>query len=246
MQTDKIKTAEPFDDLFPIDATTLDAIADDMRRNGYDALQPIILWQGKGCVIDGHTRLEAARLLKISDVPVVQKAFADEDAAVAYAIHCQRDRRNLTDADIQRWVRELRVRREVGRPKEEIGSPEPINSEKERIAKIIGTSSVKVQKAMTIEDHAPAEVKAAVASGEKSINAAYEETQERRKEERKPAPRIPTQQTPDPQDLPEPIRSSVNTIRDQIYLASRNKWKSVKKHDLCFALETLITIAQKG
>ena len=55
---------------------------------------------------NGHTRLQAAIAAGIDDVPVVLRAFFDEDTAVEYAIHCQRDRRNLSDADMYRWIAE--------------------------------------------------------------------------------------------------------------------------------------------
>jgi hypothetical protein len=53
---------------------------------------------------------------------------AREDAAVAYAIHCQRDRRNITDADILRWTAELDKRMtkaEAGAMKGKLGPGEP-------------------------------------------------------------------------------------------------------------------------
>ena len=36
MNPKKIKTGEPFESLFPVDAHTLDAIAKDMELHGYD------------------------------------------------------------------------------------------------------------------------------------------------------------------------------------------------------------------
>jgi hypothetical protein len=53
-------------------------------------------------------------------------------------------------------------------------------------------SARKVEQARTVIDHAPAEVKAAVESGDLSINAAYKATQEARRESepQKPAPPV--------------------------------------------------------
>ena len=82
MNPKKIKTGEPFESLFPVDAHTLDAIAKDMELHGYDDAHPIVLWDEKGIVIDGHTRLQAAIAAGIDDVLVIRNSFEDEDAAV--------------------------------------------------------------------------------------------------------------------------------------------------------------------
>ena len=110
---------------------------------------------------NGHTRLHAAIAAGIDDVPVVLRAFFDEDTAVEYAIHCQRDRRNLSDADILRWIAEVDKRRSkqeraamAGRPKagENLASSEAKFNRQERksaqqTADIVGTSRAKVEQA---------------------------------------------------------------------------------------------------
>ena len=122
MNPNRIKTGEPFESLFPVDAHTLDAIAKDMELHGYDDAHPIVLWDEKGVVVDGHTRLQAAIAAGIDDVPVVFRAFWDEDTAVEYAIHCQRDRRNLSDADILRWIAEV-DKRKTAQERAAMGTP---------------------------------------------------------------------------------------------------------------------------
>lgn len=195
MNPKKIKTGEPFESLFPVDAHTLDAIAKDMELHGYDDAHPIVLWDEKGVVVDGHTRLQAAIAAGIDDVPVVLSAFFDEDTAVEYAIHCQRDRRNLSDADMLRWIAEVDKRKTAqeraamaGRPKagENLASSEAKFNRQERksaqqTADIVGTSRAKVEKARTVLDKATDEVKQAVEKGEMSINQAYNETVKRSK-----------------------------------------------------------------
>ena len=179
MKTDKLDTREPFTTLFPINRVTLEAIAKDMKGRGFDPAAPIVTWDG--IVIDGHTRLEAARMNGITDVPTVDKEFADEDEAIAYAIHAQRARRNLTDSDIVRLVGELDKRRERGgdRKSEAAKSKAPhgaIDKSATETAEIIGTSTRKVEKARAVLDKAAPEVKAAVVSGDMTINKAYQET----------------------------------------------------------------------
>ena len=102
-----IKAADPFKTLFPIRPSILQAIAEDIKKNGFDGSQPIHVWKEKGVVLDGHTRLQAAREAGLFQLPVFEHSFKDESEAVAYAIHMQRDRRNLTDAELYACVVEL-------------------------------------------------------------------------------------------------------------------------------------------
>jgi len=191
MNPNKIKTGEPFESLFPVDAHTLDAIAKDMELHGYDDAHPIVLWDEKGIVIDGHTRLQAAIAAGIDDVLVIRNSFEDEDAAVEYAIHCQRDRRNLSDADMLRWIAEVDKRKTAqeraheggkagGRGRGDSLAPDGVKlSEKKSAAAtaaVVGTSARKVERARTVLDKATDEVKQAVEKGEMSINQAYNET----------------------------------------------------------------------
>lgn len=176
MNPEKIRTREPFESLFPIDAKTQAAIYDDMKLNGFDPAHPLITW--KGIVVDGHTRLQIAQELAIADVPVVEKSFEDEDAALEYAINCQAHRRNLSDSAFLKLVEEIRQRRPAHRPHQLTVSRDTVNPERERerIARITGASQSKVARAIRVLDHAPDDVKEAVLSGKMSVNAAHQET----------------------------------------------------------------------
>ena len=108
MNIDELKEAEPYKSLFRIDRSVLESIKADMRQNGFDRSQPITVWlklEGdEHIVIDGHTRLEAARELGIEIIPVARRLFDNEEAAIRFAIDSQNNRRNLTDADILHLV----------------------------------------------------------------------------------------------------------------------------------------------
>ena len=84
------------------------------------------------------------------------KSFASEDEAVAYSIHCQRDRRNLTGADVLRWVGELdrrKTKAEAGAMKGKQASSDASSGKSaDRTAETIGTSTRKVEKARAILD----------------------------------------------------------------------------------------------
>jgi len=169
-----LKTEAPFNSLFPIAANTLSAIETDMRRNGYDNAHPGVGWLERHIVLDGHTRLQAAQKAGLTHMPVVFQSFKDEDEAIEYAIHCQRDRRNLTDADIMRLVTELDERRRRGGDRRGEGalgsktSGEVFDSAAET-AKLIGTSATKVEAARAVIDSGDETLKAAVRSGQKGI-----------------------------------------------------------------------------
>ncbi len=189
MKRESIITKEPFEGLFPIDNHTLQAVIEDMKVNGYDPGCPVTVWKGKRICIDGHTRLMAAESCGIKDVPAFGKHFESEDGALQYAIHCQRDRRNMTDADIVRCVEVVDKRKQLGGQESNVnaaktnGSTEAAVSEptSETTAKTVGTSASKVKKVRAIIDHADEKTKEAVKGGEKSIHKAYTETQKKRK-----------------------------------------------------------------
>lgn len=102
MKVTDIITCHPFNDLFLIDQNILSSILVSMKDVGYDPAYPIILW--KNTVIDGHTRLQAAIDAGIPEIPVLQKEFKDEHEALEYAMHNQRDRRNITEAELLKCI----------------------------------------------------------------------------------------------------------------------------------------------
>jgi ParB family chromosome partitioning protein len=184
MEVKDIRTASPFNELFPVDQDVLGRVQEHMRDHGYDMSQPVIVWQGTNIVVDGHTRLSAAQNLNLTDIPVHEIPFPSEDEALRYAIHNQRDRRNLTDADIVRLVEVMDKKRQRGgdRRSEEARSKtsdEVIDSpSSKKTADRIGTSRQKVEKVRTILTQAPEDVKREVREGKTSINRAYKEIRE--------------------------------------------------------------------
>ncbi len=176
MKTDLIRTAEPFQNLFPIREDILNRITADMKRYGFDNAHPIIVWAGhKFTVVDGHTRLLAARKLGINAIPVVVRDFENEAKALEYAIDSQRNRRNLTDAELMRCITALDKRKKTG-PRKNGVTP---GKSAAHTGAILGISQVKVEKIRSLLDHAPEEIKEAVRSGNLTINRAYVITMEK-------------------------------------------------------------------
>jgi ParB family chromosome partitioning protein len=202
MNVTEIKTSPTFEKLFPIKEGLLEAIATDMRENQFDLSQPVILasWDGQKelVCIDGHTRLQAAINAGIEQVPVwIREDFETEEAALAHAIKLQRNRRNMTDAELMSCIEVLdkirpRGRHADGEPTSKMpqgcGKESGRSASAKETAEIVGCSSRKVEQARTVENHASAEILDAVKKGEMSINKAYQETQKKRKEDSKEEP----------------------------------------------------------
>lgn len=174
-----LKTREPFNTLFPIKEDTLEAIRQDMAANGFDPVFPIVVWEEEDVVVDGHTRFTAARDLNLESVPVVKKSFENEDDAILYSFHIQRNRRNMADDDILKCLAlldDIHADDKEDAPKK---SRKAVNQER---AKELGISPDKVDKARKVLEHGDERIKEEVKSGGKSINKAYNEIQEMRRE----------------------------------------------------------------
>ncbi len=191
MKTDLISISDlkiepPFSSLFPIGSETLEAISTDMKASGFDDSFPLIVWEGKNVVVDGHTRFAAARGLNLEEIPVLFKNFENEDDAILYCFHIQRNRRNLTDDDILRCLEVLdNIKPPARKNKKGEDTPAEIPTKKEQDilrAKELGTSVAKAEKARKLLEHGSDDIKESVTSGEKSINQAYQEVQEQRRE----------------------------------------------------------------
>jgi ParB family chromosome partitioning protein len=189
VNTDSLEIDSDFEGLYSRKEKLVETIEKDIRENGYDEATPIICWERKGedghkslIVIDGHTRLLAAKKAGLQKVLVSVMVFPDKNAALLHAIHYQRDRRNMSDADIyictgvvdKRKPRGGDRRSESSKSK---GSTEPIEtkSSARETADIIGTSDTKVKKVRFIRANADEQLKRDVREGKKTINGAYNE-----------------------------------------------------------------------
>ena len=178
-----VHTDAPFKDLFVIKPAVLAAMTEDMKKHGFDMVHPIVVWGGhNGVVVDGHTRLQAAKDAGVLNVPIVIKDFADELAALEYAIAAQRNRRNLTDGEIMACLSALDQRKQVGRPSKITSNKVISGRTSKQTADLLGTSATKVEKLRTIDSFATPEVKKSLIDGNISVNKAYNETMAARRE----------------------------------------------------------------
>jgi hypothetical protein len=194
----EITTHETFENLFPIREELLKKIEEDMSKRQYDYSQPVILatWEGQKepVCIDGHTRLRAAIDLGIDEIPVFTHELDTEQQALELAIHLQRNRRNMTDAEILLCVEKLDKRRLRGGDRKSEGArskPQGCGNEGGRsasakeLAGLLGISPRKLEQTRTVLDYVEPDIADAVRKQEMSINRAYKETQQRKKEAQK-------------------------------------------------------------
>jgi len=180
---DQISKAEPFASLFTIKAEVFEAIKADMAVNAFDPSKPVNVWRnpdGSHVLIDGYTSVRAAAELSLLRVTAYEKTFASEAEALAYAIHTQRDRRNLSDAELLRLI-ELVDQPQNGfhSPLAPIGATEGRHQKTAEItADAIGISARKVERARAVL--ADPEEAAAVLSGAKTIHQAAHDVKARR------------------------------------------------------------------
>jgi protein gp37/ParB-like chromosome segregation protein Spo0J len=195
-KVDEIVIREPFKSLWPARQAIEDAIVESIAAEGFRGDEPIAIWaNGKNTLIDGHTRLAAAKRSGLDAVPVALREFATEDDALAWAIARQRDRRNLSDAEILSALAVLdrlkattpgkgaKQQRTEDLASREAKSPQEGKSANETAVKL-GVSRAKVERARAVAAHAPEEVREAVERGEMSINKASRIATARKREKR--------------------------------------------------------------
>jgi hypothetical protein len=183
-----IISQKPFNNLFDINPDILESIRINMEKNGYDLAYPVILWND--IVIDGNTRLQAAKEAGIDMIPTITKDFANEKEALEYAIHNQRNRRNLSEIELLHCIEildkplskkeagSLKSNKEKGKSNCGIKiAPEPTHK---KTAKILGVGESKISEARTVLNDPKA--KKDVETGKKTISKAAKEVREKKAE----------------------------------------------------------------
>jgi ParB-like chromosome segregation protein Spo0J len=190
---EEIKTHATFESLFTINDELLAKIEQDMRDDRYDITQPIILatWQGQNepVCIDGHTRLKAAKNSGIEEVPVWLHEFDTEEEALEKAIRLQRNRRNMTDAEITACIETLDKTRPRGGDRRSAEAKSKASSDAiekpsaksaKETADLLGISTTKVERTRALLKNGDPETIEAVKNGEMSSHKAYQETKKNR------------------------------------------------------------------
>ena len=192
MTVDQLETRKPFSNLFPIKKVTLDQITARMRKTGFQNLHPLCVWRtDKPVVLDGHTRLQAARQLGITEVPVVQMDFNDEFAAMEFAVAQQLERRNLSVKAMMEYIeiadklaKRGPKRSEQGCSKSGEQEEQPRGKSSERLAKALHIPVKRAECLRRIVKDGSEETRTALANEEISINQAYHDTLDRMNEKK--------------------------------------------------------------
>lgn len=150
----QIKTDPSFSNLFEIKPEDLQKIIDNIQEYGFDESEPLKLWDG--LLVDGYTRLAAARECGLKTLPVVHLQFTDRNQAQLYAIHKQTLRRQLTDKELLKLLPVVDQLRRAGRKPASTELPQnggnsgrqPTSAQK--TANLIGIKPRKVEKARRI------------------------------------------------------------------------------------------------
>ena len=149
--------------------------------------EPIITWNGY--IIDGHNRFSIAQRFDL-EYKTTSKHFASEENVKEWMILNQFGRRNLSN--YQRSVLALELEEVFSKKAKEnqglrtdisakLPKSKAIDTRKE-LSKVAQVGERTLGMVKTIQEKAPEEVKAKLATGEVSINAAYKEI---KKEEKK-------------------------------------------------------------
>jgi len=153
--------------------------------------EPIITWNG--FIIDGHNRFSIAQRFDV-EYRTTSKHFANEESVKEWMILNQFGRRNLSNYQRSVLALELeevfskkakdnlKLSQGKGKQKSADLKVKPIETRNE-LSKVASVSHDTISKVKKIQAKAPQEVKAKLATGEVSINAAYKEIKKEEKKE---------------------------------------------------------------
>lgn len=182
-----IQRGEPFASLFAIKPEVLHALTEDMKLHGFDQSKPVNVWKkpdGNRVLVDGYTRLLAAEAAGLLEIVAFDSSFKDEEEALAYAIHTQRDRRNLSDAELLRLVGYLDEKHEGFRgplaSRDANGGYQGKSAA--RTAATLQVSATKIERARSVFNDF--DERAAVLAGKKTINQAAKDARRKKQSQK--------------------------------------------------------------
>jgi hypothetical protein len=224
VSVENIKEYDAFSSLLNIKPEILEAVIEDMKKNGYDNSQPVILWnkneQDSDILIDGHTRKRAAQAAGLSQIQAVYVELENDLDAIQYIRSLQYDRRNAPESQNFAFLEQLseyEKKNNVGLFQDEGGNIKKLN--KAIVASLFHVSTGTATKYINVLKRGTEETKGLVRSGDLSINKADQETPGKfekappEPEENRPANTEQTPETYEPGRGPLP-RKQENFIED--------------------------------
>jgi ParB family chromosome partitioning protein len=167
MNTSEIKFHDTISALFIRQPELIEKISESMKEKGYDPSESVVIGRIKDIgdfVVDGHTRMEAAKKAGLDKVPVTFIEFESLEDALEYTYKRQANRRNLTEWEILQVAKLL--------PKKETRDGKGRSVEKTSVE--MGISASSLTHAKTVANRANDEDLDAIKKGEKSINEIYQ------------------------------------------------------------------------
>jgi ParB family chromosome partitioning protein len=174
---EKLHFDEDYKAVFKQEEDKVQRIAEDMKANGFDKSQPIILDENYA-ILDGNSRYMACQIAGITKVPVIIKKFESKKEALLYALGLQMNRRNIADESIL-----IDTYNKLAAMKDEEGNKLFTDVE---IAEKLRVSPRQISKAKEVDLKATDEIKAALRAGEISLHKAYTTMKEEKKTEEMP------------------------------------------------------------
>ena len=174
---EKLHFDEDYKAVFKQEEDKVQRIAEDMKANGFDKSQPIILDENYA-ILDGNSRYMACQIAGITKVPAIIKKFESKKEALLYALGLQMNRRNIADESIL-----IDTYNKLAAMKDEEGNKLFTDVE---IAEKLRVSPRQISKAKEVDLKATDEIKAALRAGEISLHKAYTTMKEEKKTEEIP------------------------------------------------------------
>ena len=156
--------------------------------------EPIITWNG--FIIDGHNRFSIAQRFDL-EYKTTSKYFSGEESVKEWMILNQFGRRNLSNYQrsvlaleleevFSKKAKENIVIENKNRSTDSVKLPKRVSVDtRKELSKVAQVGERTLGMVKTIQEKAPEEVKAKLATGEVSINAAYKEIKKEEKKEEK-------------------------------------------------------------
>lgn len=166
---DKLHFDEDYKAVFKQEEDKVQRIAEDMKENGFDKSQPIIIDENYA-ILDGNSRYIACQIAGITKVPVIIKKFESKRDALLYELGLQMNRRNIADDSVL-----IDTYHTLAEKKDEEGNKLFTDVE---IAERLGVSPRQISKAKEVDLKANDELKDALKSGEITLNKAYNSMKE--------------------------------------------------------------------
>lgn len=182
VKIESLKTNSKFKNLYIAEPEKVEAIRKSILENGLDPTQPIIILED-GTIVDGHSRLLAAKKAGLDEVfVIVKKGFSSETEVLMYEEHLQLSRRNLNEAEKLKHLENLL---ELKKQAQDAGKDLSEFSD-ESIAKKLAISPRQVQKMRRVEAKATPEQLESIRSGVTSLNKVDAEIKKTEELTRKP------------------------------------------------------------